>query len=220
MSHSFDFQPGDTVAIVEHRRAPELYPSDFYTVHASEGWVILEIGDAWMRDSATLWLRKCAVGDFEARSEFVHAQYARLTTKGPGRYIDGVSLPYSQSELDLQEFEALKIKALQAIEDRGTHEGWSNPATWAVALSLKNDSACARAAYALRRKDETRNVQRLRRVFWDHFRKKEVVEPWMLEPPIDIPDKFARRAMPEVARRLAVNWAEIELDLRDPDWKP
>lgn len=216
----FDFQPGDTIAIVEHRRAPVLYPNSFYTVRASEGWVVHHIGGLLDEGGKNLWCRKIEPGNSDYTTEFVHRDYARLIAKGPGRYIEGVSLPYSQRELDLQEFEALKAKALQVLQQRGTHEGWSNPATWVVALSLKNDSACARAAYALRRRDGTRNPLRLRKVFWDHFRKKEVIEPWMLEPPIDIPDKFARWAMPEVTCCLAVNWAEIELDLRDPDWKP
>lgn len=45
-----DFQPGD--AIVAHRRAPYFYPNDFYDVPASEGWVILEVDDAWKRQGA------------------------------------------------------------------------------------------------------------------------------------------------------------------------
>lgn len=220
MDDDVNFEPGDTIAIVEHRRAPSFYPHDFYTVEASEGWVVTEVEDRWRRHDAKLLLRKCAVGDFEYQFEFVQAHYARLVTKGSGRYIEGVSTPYSQRELDIQEFEALKAKVLKALKERGTHEGWCNPATWVVALNIKNDLPTARAVYALRRKDGTRNPMRLRKTFWDHFRKREVVEPWMLEPPIDIPARFKNWAMPEVQRRLAVDWAEIELDLRDPSWQP
>lgn len=214
-----NFEPGDTIAIVAHRRAPVLYPNNFYTVEASDSWVVHSIGGL-LDPSSKLWCRKLVPGEMDYVTEFTHRDYARLIAKGPGRYIDGVSLPYSQRELDTQEFEALKAKALKTLDERGTHEGWCNVATWAVALNLKNDRPTARAVYALRRKDGTRNPMRLRKTFWDHFRKREVVEPWMLEPPIDIPARFKHWAMPEVQRRLAVDWAEIELDLRDPSWQP
>lgn len=220
MADEVNFQPGDTIAIVEHQRAPQMWPNDFYTVEASEGWVVTEVEGRWRRYDATLWLRKCAAGDFEAKSEHVAAQYARLITKGPGVYVPGVSTPFDQRELDKQEFDALVVKIHKALDERGTHEGWSNPATWATALAIKNDGVTARAVFALRRKDGTRNLQRMRKVAWQHLPKKEVTDPWMFEPPIDVPGKFARWAMPDVAARLAVNWAEIELDLRDPSWQP
>jgi hypothetical protein len=214
------FQPGDTVAIVEHRRAPVMWPHDFYTVEASEGWVVTEVEDRWRRHDATLWLRKCAAGDFEHKSEYVAAQHARLVTKGPGSYVPGVSTPFDQRELDKQEFDALVVKIHKTLDERGTHEGWCNPATWATALAIKNDCATARAVYALRRKDGSRNLMRLRKTAWQHLRLREVTDPWMFEPPLDVPGKFAHWAMPDVARRLAVDWAEIELDLRDPSWRP
>lgn len=220
MADKVNFQPGDTIAIVEHRRAPVLYPDHFYTVEASEGWVIHHIGGVLSSYRKNLWCRKLEAGKADYLTEFTHPDYARLIAKGPGRYIEGVSLPYCQRELDDQEFDALRAKIHKALDERGGHEGWSNPATWATALAIKNDGPTARAVFALRRKDGTRNLQRMRKVAWQYLAKQEVTDPWMFKPPIDVPGKFARWAMPDVAARLAVNWAEIELDLRDPSWQP
>jgi hypothetical protein len=217
------FQPGDTVAIVEHRRAPRLYPNCPYTVPASEGWMVTEVyrpllGGFHEREMSLL--KAGALGELDHKHEWVNPHYARLLVKGPGKYTKGVSLPYSQRELDNQEFHALVEKIHKALDERGTHEGWSNPATWAVALTLKNEKRVAREVYASIRKDGTRNVRNMHRTFWRGRAHDTVLEPWMFEPPIDIPGKFARWAMPTVKERLAVNWAEIELDLRDPSWQP
>lgn len=209
MTAAQEFRPGDTVSIVEHSWAPHLYPDCACHVPASEGWVIHTISNSGSDRWNVNYLHLRRPGDPSYETAIVHEQYARLTSAGPGSYIDGVSLPYSTAELMRMEFDALVGQIHKALDERGTHEGWSNPATWAMVLAIDNNKHLLEAVRSLRRRDGTINTARLRKLVWRTLRKDEVIEPWMRQPPIDVPGKFRHWAMPCVQRRLALDWDEV-----------
>ena len=209
-----ELQPGDVVDVLAHTTAPTLYPQHTYEVPASSGWTVTQVVTPEYDGSAYVVLARYdeQADDLEYKGHM--ARRLKLVTKGPGTYTEGVTLPLSRRQRELKAYEELKAALHKALDERGTHEGWCNPATWAVAFQINNDSHLLDRVLQLRRADKTINLQRLEKLVG-----YSAVEPWMQEMPLDVPEPFNHwfknnydASNPKF--RLSVNWAEIEQDLR------
>lgn len=209
-----ELQPGDVVDVLAYTHVPSLYPSRTSEVPASSGWVVTKVVTP-ERDSLA-YVLVARYNECEADLDVTghEARHLQLVTKGPGTYTEGVTLPLSRRQRELKAYEELKAALHKALDERGTHEDWCNPATWAVAFQINNDSRLLERVLQLRRADKTINLRRLEKLVG-----YSAVEPWMQEMPLHVPEPFTHwlknnydASNPKF--RLNVNWAEIEQDLR------
>lgn len=219
-------QVGDVVAVLEHQWAPKLYPHAISTRPYSEGWVVT--GEAPLdgkhdprrpSDHDCFTLEKLPERDEgwqPNQMTFVVRQNLRLLKKGSGTFTRGVDLPFNEGQRRVMRFEEFRKKVAQAIIDRGTHEGWRNPATWYVHLQLANcQEFINQILPGLWRKDGTVNYSKLAKV-WTRLKARKLVEPiedWMRASPIEVPEEFAKWKLPEL-EALRVDWIEIAADFK------
>ena len=213
MSEKVKFEPGDKVSILEHRRAPALYPNCVYTEPASEGWVVA--GHAPLsRPWQNKWmLERIDPNNGEATRNFIDGGYMALVEKGPGSFIPGVSRPYSEREIKAQRFDAFLERLDAATQpDKLKHQGYSNAATFLAVTYLRNDHRFAEQMVPqLRRKDGSLNPERVRKAFSTLGLR---VDGWATESPIDVPGEFAHYNHGAPMWRLNVNWPEVAEDFR------
>lgn len=207
-----DIQPGDVVDIVEHRRAPELYPTAFYTIQASSGWVVQSTKRVFVADGESLRLvRMDDCG--EHKFEWVHPDYARLVTKGRGQFEYGVDIPFSKLQLAQQRYQVFKDRVdramLQVVADG--YQGYPNAATFLAALYLRQEPKFHAQLGYLRRKDGTVNPKKVQKAFHD-LRLK--VDEWAYACPVDVPDEFARHSL-SLLVGLRVDWAVVANDFAE-----
>lgn len=220
-----DIQPGDVVLVHTHEKAARLYPDRKWTVPREGGWVVTGMSTFGEQPHDPKWPspRDCFVlekppvpddGWQSNRMEFAHREHLSIERKGTGVFIRGVDLPFTKAELQAQELKEFKGRAAWAIVERGTHEGWANPATWHVHFQLTNCQSFMQGGmlYSLCRKDGTINPNRLIKAWRDLKRMKMVqpVEDWMYALPLEIPAKFARHSFKDIQdAHLRVDWFEI-----------
>jgi len=219
-----NIQPGDVVRVGRHTKRAILYPEVTWVVDEESGWVVTgkstlgehEHDPGWIRGSDCFILEKPPVSDAgwqNNRMEFIHREYLTVENKGTGKFVRGVDLPFNKSQLRDAALAEFKQRAIQAILDRGTHEGWSNPATWHVHIQLTNcKDFMLRQLQSLRRKDGTINPSRLIKAWRDLKRMKKVepVEEWMYALPLDIPAEFEKSNFKDARDTLLrVDWLEI-----------
>lgn len=213
MSQEPKFEPGDKVSILEHRRAPELYPDRVYAEPASEGWVVA--GHAPLsRPWQNKWmLERIDPDNGEATRTFINGGYMALVEKGPGSFIPGVSRPYSEREIKAQRFVAFLARLDAATQpDKLKHQGYSNAATFLAVTYLRNDPRFAEQMVPqLRRKDGSLNPERVRKAFSTLGLR---VDKWAYESPIDVSGEFAMYNLGRPMWRLNVNWPEVAEDFR------
>lgn len=219
-------EPGDVVTILEHRRAPSLYPDAVYTEPYSEGWVVTGYSPLkdkhdpnWRRPSDCFMLEKLPEPDEgwqNNQMKFIVRENLRLEKKGGGTFTRGVDLPLSLTQQRQVRWGEFRKKVAQAIIDRGTHEGWRNPATWYVHLQLANcQEFINQILPGLWRKDGTVNDRKLAKA-WMRLKARKLVEPiedWMRASPIEVPEEFAKWNLPEL-EALRVDWIEIAADFK------
>jgi hypothetical protein len=222
VSH-IDFKPGDMASIIAHTWAPVLYPHDQRTEPASSGWVVVGVdrrlrcrGYMLGHDEFTLEkLPEADTGWEQNQFRFIKREDLTLDKAGNGRFTRGVDIPFNLTQQRLIRFEAFRIKVATAIVSRGSHEGWSNPATWHVNLCLTNNQRFTQGILpTLWRKNGSINPNKLARWWHDMLGRKliEPIEDWMVASPIDIPEEFASWNLPEL-QALRIDWNEIAADL-------
>lgn len=219
-------QVGDVVAVLEHQWAPRLYPDAISTKPYSEGWVVT--GQASLADKHDPRLPSCHdrfvlekppepdTGWSPNKIEFCDRGNLRLLKKGNGTFTRGVDLPFNEMQKRDMRFVEFRSKVAWAIIDRGTHEGWCNPATWYVHLQLANCQQFVNQILpGLWRNDGTINEGKLEKA-WESLKARAAVDPiedWMLASPVDVPAEFARWRLPEL-QALRVDWGEVASEFK------
>jgi hypothetical protein len=208
--NSVDFAVGDTVAIAEHRRAPTLYPTSYYTVEASGGWVIESIERDGYIGAHKAWMYKFVDGEFEYRYDFADFAYLTLEKKGDGTFIPGVHLPLSPRLILRGRIEKVRDRFVNTPVPK--HEGFCNAATWMAHMLLAQESCTRGHVEQMRRKDGTVNPDKIKKLFSD-LRLK--LEGWVTEPHIEIPEDLRGVVLPGRESRLGVNWQELAHEFAD-----
>lgn len=124
-----------------------------------------------------------------------------VVVEGPGKVVLGETHPFSPNELRQQRWAAWEARCL-AADTR--HQGWSNTATFLAHLYLTNEARLVQPIRALRRKDGSINPNRLAKLFHD---ARLAVDPWALEPPIEVPEEF--KDWVRSKHHQWVNWGEV-----------
>lgn len=125
-----------------------------------------------------------------------------IVSKGNGEFILGITQPFSKRELYEQRLEAFDAKIKATVVK---WEGWDNAATHQTFLALNTTEEASRRVNAIRRKDGSVNINKLRDIF---YQMGLSVADWALEPIIDVPSEFKF----EIARRgwcQRIDWDSI-----------
>lgn len=213
-------RPGDRVSIREHRRAPELYPRDYYTVPASTGWVVTDTQDSRKASGAPFYFLSSAAHlvrlrpDGEHETEFAEPEYLVLEAAGRGQFEFGVDIPFSKLQLAQQRYAEFVQKAREALEElvANGYQGYPNAATFLAALYLRNEHRwMEQERPRLTRKDGTLNPARVQKAFRDLHLK---VDSWAYDLPIDVPPEFERHSFANLKTCLRVRWDVVANDFR------
>jgi hypothetical protein len=151
---------------------------------------------------------------------WVDEHHITLERKGTGSFTPGIDLALSPNQARLGKLTAWHARARQSVIDRGTFEGWENPATWQANLLLTNDRSFVNSTLpGLRRLNGTINPKRIEKAFWCAKLHNDI-EPWVYQPVCEVPAEYDRRHIPGLSMLTAINWASIALDMKEAPTKP